>query len=56
MDKAVDLANNVDLSFIHRAVDGDIFFLTSSGAEFLKTSAEYVKASEPYVLEIYKRL
>jgi len=34
---------------------GNIFFLTFSEAEFIKTSSEYVEASEPYALEIYER-
>lgn len=53
--QSLALADSIYLTVIHRPVDGDIFFPTFSETEFIKTSSEYVEASEPYTVEIYER-
>jgi hypothetical protein len=49
------LADSIYLSVIHRPVAGDVLFPPFSNTEFIKQSSEYVEASEPYTIEIYKR-
>ncbi|PLX47225.1 MAG: hypothetical protein C0613_14715 [Desulfobulbaceae bacterium] len=49
------LADSIYLSVIHRNVEGDVFFPDFSEREFVKTSCQYIEASEPYTFEIYER-